>query len=613
MLHCFLLGLSLAGLALAQRTVFNCAIFWPSLVPGDAYTIDANCRMYPGYPITVGQTRVTVVYTEGWVGNLGIIDALLHEAIVQSVALYGTLVPPPDFVIILGETSNEDAALDALMPTFPEGPCQIRSFEGWAMDEALVMTPGVMQAVAHEIYHCVQHKMLGNPPTNTASLWVIESSAHYFSNLVFSKANREWDAAIEYNPAAPIWEQTFEASLFFQSLELSRGMVYLHQFVMSTIFTSSPGEERARLASIPGFADDFFFFARDFSFNRIMDTGGGKIPVQNLPERQNVIWSVNADETEGTAVLETVPFTISQFTMDFDPGQNVKIYSNARGSQRIGWRLRSDTYWHEVPNTASSGGSEGVIIIPCASGPTTIRVLLISTEDKDTDKVELSYVQQYKDENCCKKGSRRRAAGLSACSTASSAVSTTSEPEPTNSGSGSCAGSRIALDPCLSGNGWSLDIPTTRDLIKKQFALVSELEIVNLQVSGAGGLTFDKGKFTFTYTGLTTDIDATTADIPISVRVTLDGKAAGMIFIKSGGSGSGTACLAYTSGSGTITTSSPFTGEQTIDFTPGGGSIEDMDVEYTCGGGRLTIASSASQNPLGGGGPSWGPFAYNAV
>ncbi|KAJ3543164.1 hypothetical protein NM208_g3722 [Fusarium decemcellulare] len=599
-----LLGIS-TSLALAQDS-FNCAKFWPSIKPGERFTVDAECHMYPGYPQTIGQTTVSVVYTNEWQGNLGIIDALLNEAITQSVAFYGNLAPVPDMVIILGAQASK-AALDAGFPTFPDGPCQIRSFEGWAANEAVAMSPTAMQAVAHEIYHCVQESILGDRPGGSPSGWVIESSADYFSNLVFPQANREWDSSMEYLPELPIYKQTYNASLWFQAMEGSRGMVYLQQFVTSTVFAADEDSERGRLAGYSTFADDFFLFAKDFTFNRITDTGGGVVPIQNFPEKRNVIWSVNEDETEGTAVIEAATFTIAQFTMAFEPGQNIKLYSSAKGNQRVAWRLQSQVYWSDLPSGGSSGGSEGIIEIPCASGPATVRVLFISTESKATDKVDLSYIQQYKDENCCKKGGKR---DLKACPTSAQPEPTSSAPEPT--GTGSCTGSDIPMDPCLTKGGWSLDIPSTRALMKKRLSELPEITINNVQVSGAGGLSFDKSKASFTYTHLVTNIDISAEGLNLPVSVDITGKASGRFFIKSGGKGSGKACLAFTSGAGTATAQLPFIGEQVFDLAPGGGYLYDMDVDYTCSGGKMTIMSAGSQD-FTGGAPGWGPFSYNAA
>lgn len=565
--------------------------------------------MYPGYPQTWGLTTVSVLYTEEWQGNLGIIDALLNEAITQSIAVYSPLTAPPDLVIILGATHENDTALNAVFPSFPDGPCQIKSFENWVADEAIVMSPTAMQAVAHEIYHCVQQKMIGTTtiaksPTN----WVIEGSADYFSNVVYPYVNREWASSAAYNPNIPIFGQTYEASLFFQALEGQRGIAYLHQFVVSTTYSATADEERARLASIPGFADDFWLFAKAFSVADIYDTDGEYFPINNLPEVRGMIWSVNEDETQGTAYLEFEPFTIPVYRTSFDPGQTVQIYSNAKGNQRVAWRRRGEAFWSELPTSGFSGGSQGVIEIPCASGPQVVYFLAISTEDKGSEKIQIDFVQTHKDENCCKKKGKGKRAELKECPT-SSANPTSDVPEPTSTGSGSCAGSDIDMDPCLVGKKWSLDIPSTRELVKKQFDGIPDFTLNSIGVSGGGGLNFGDDTAKFTYTGLKIDLDITSAGMNLPISVTINGEAAGKFFIKEGGSGSGRACLTYVSGKGTATAQVPFIGEQVFDLAPGGGYLADMDIDYTCSGNKLTIKSAQAQVP---GGATWGPFAYNA-
>ncbi|KAF7545466.1 hypothetical protein G7Z17_g9147 [Cylindrodendrum hubeiense] len=615
LLKSLLLGASLP-MTVVHVAAFNCASFWPSVKPGQSNTLDANCQMYPGYPQTIGTTKVTVVYTDEWKGNLGIIDELLNEAIVESIAIYSTLTTPPDMVIILGAgdaPKKSNAALDTYMPS-SNGPCQIRTFRWWAANAGTEMSPVAMQSVAHEIYHCVQGSILGNGPKDTPTNWVIEASADYFSNIVFPYADGEVDREITYQPGVPIWKQErYVPALWFQSLEWARGIVYLHDFVMSTTFAASDDGERARLSAIPGFIDDFYLFALQFSLNHIYDTNGKLDPIQNPPEYNNVVWSVNDDATEGTAELETVPFTISGFRLQFEAGQNVKIYSSATSNQRIAWRRKGETVWNEIPNFGSSGGSEGVIELPCASGPQRISVLVISTENKASDKVKLHYVQQYKDDNCCRKDPKKR--DSAECPAGSTSTATSSAPEPTHTSSGpssgSCSGSSIPMDPCLTSHSWSLDIPSTRELMKKQLSKLQSITITDVQVSGAGGLDFDKKNVTFTYTELKTSVSVKAEGLKDPISVIIDGDASGRFFIKSGGSGSGTACLAYTSGKGTAKAVLPILGDQTFDLAPGGGYLKNMDIDYTCSNGRVTISSSGSENALTSGGPSWGPFSYN--
>lgn len=614
LLKSLLLGASLP-MAAVHAAGFNCASFWPSLKPGESNTVDANCQMYPGYPQTIGTTKVTVVYTDEWQGNIGIIDAHLNEAIVRSIAIYGTLTTPPDMVIILGASKDaENGALRTVMPE-PHGPCQIRTFRWWAANPGSDMTPVDMQGVAHEIYQCVQRSVLGYGPKDTPTNWVLDASADYFSNVVFPNANGEVDSETTYQPDVPIWKQKrYVPALWFQSLEWAWGIVYLNEFVMSTTFAASDDEERARLSAIPRFSDNFFLFALQFSFNRIYDTNDKKDVIQNPPKYDKAVWSMNDDATKGTVELETVPFTMSGFELQLDAGQNVKIYSSTTEKQRIAWLRKGEEFWNYVPTGDSSDGSEGVLEIPCVSGPQSIRILFISTENKASDKAKIHYIQQYKDVNCCKQDPKK---GDSAeCPADSASTATSSAPKPTasspDSSSGSCSGSSIPMDPCLMGHSWSLDIPSTRELMKKQLFKLPSITVTSVEVSGAGGLDFDKKSVTFAYNGLKTSVGVKAEGLKVPISVTVDGEASGRFFIKSGGSGSGTACLAYTSGKGTAKAVLPIFGDKTFDLAPGGGYLENMEINYTCSDGKVTIARSGSESSLTSGGPGWGPFSYNA-
>ncbi|KAM5344547.1 hypothetical protein ACJ41O_013082 [Fusarium nematophilum] len=149
--------------------------------------------------------------------------------------------------------------------------------------------------------------------------------------------------------------------------------------------------------------------------------------------------------------------------------------------------------------------------------------------------------------------------------------------------------------------------------MRKHLSSLPEVTINGVRVTGAGGLTFNDTSSSWTYTGLTTDVDITAEGISLPVSVKIDGKAAGLFFIMSGGKGSGKACLAWRTGSGKATAQLPFVGEQVFDLAPRGGYFFDMDVEYTCSGRRMTIVSGASGDIMAGGSPEWGPFAYNAA
>ncbi|KAH7146439.1 hypothetical protein EDB81DRAFT_492986 [Dactylonectria macrodidyma] len=628
------LHLGASALLIAAATVhassFPCSSFWPSLQPGDANYVGGNCLTYPGYPQVVGTTEVIVVYTEEWQGDLGIIDDLLNEAIVQSIAIYDTLSTPPDMVIILGagnDPANETAALSTVIPS-SKGPCQIQRFRWWSDNAGSAMSPVAMQGVAHEIYHCVQRSVLGHGHKRSPTNWVFEASADYFSNVVFPSANGEVAREIYYQPDVPIWQQkSYVPALWFQSLERSRGIVYLHDFVMSTTFTSSDNEERARLGAIPGFTDDFYLFATQFSFNRIYDTDGQPDFIQNPPKYHNAVWSISDDGTEGSVELHTVPFTISGYSLQLDAGQRVRICSSATAKQRVAWRRKGEVYWSDVPHVDSSSSSEGVLKIPCSGSSQEILILIISTTNKSSDKVEIHFVQQQKDDKCCNGSTVSDSSecptssqlSSTSSSSSSSSSSTSSAPKPTasspgsDSDSGSCTGSSIPMDPCLTSNSWALDVPSTRELMKKQLFALGRIKVTEVEVSGAGGLEFGKKSAKFTYDELKTAVSVKAEGLKAPISVVVNGVASGRFFIKAGGSGSGTACLSYTSGKGTAEAVLAITGKQTFDLSPGGGYLKDMDIDYTCSDGKLTIASSGSDTPLTSGGPVWGPFSYNAA
>ncbi|KAH7258903.1 uncharacterized protein BKA55DRAFT_561757 [Fusarium redolens] len=597
--------------ALAQEGAFSCAKFWPGVKPGDSFTVGGQCRMLEGYPKTIGNTKVSVIYTEDWSTSAKLVDSLLHEAITESVAYYGNFATVPDLVIILGAAPNPKASLDASFP-IPNGPCQIRSFEFWGAEQALKMDPKAMQGVAHEIYHCVQQEFNGGqtPPVGP-SRWVVESSADYFSNLVFPRVNDEWSRAVHYDPGVPIWRNEYNANIWFQSLEPSHDLTYIHQFVTSTVFTNSENEERARLAAYATFADDFFEFAKSFTIGSIVDSGGGDVPRINTPDDIGIIWSVDEDATEGTAVLETSPFTIREFSTSFDPGQNIKLYASTTGNQRLAWRLVDPNTWNAFPSDASGGGSEGVITIPCASGPVAVFILFTSTEDKDTDKVEISFVQEYEDKECCKRRSGK-GAGKKECSTTTvKRPRPTRRPRPASTAKGSCKGSKIPMDSCLK-KSWSLDIPTTRKFMEDILTAIPHVTVKDVRVSGTAKLEFHGKQATFTYDGFTVAYVQTLLDRDTPVSVVVNGKATGVVSTASGGDGSGTLCLSFTKGSGTAEAKVPSLGVDTkFDLAPGGGYFSNGKATYTCQGDKMTLKPIGSPKTKNGV-PSWGPYSYNA-
>jgi hypothetical protein len=604
MLYIYLLS-ALVGMVLAQDT-FNCAKFWPSLTPGESETIDDDCKYFPEYPIQIGPTKVTVVYTVEWeeayAANIPVIQPILDRTLADTIDLYsGFMSLPSEVVIVLNDDDADVYTAATWNPVERAPPCQIQTWRRWT-DNTANNEPRALQAIAHELYHCVQQLAIGH-----TGGWIAEGSASYFSNLVYPEANAEWpNAERNYNPLAPIYAQggqdVYMTELFFQSLEQFSGIVGIHNWVMANLGTTplSLYEERARLSQLAGFTDEFYEFSKQFSLKTIQDTSGTLIPglIDITPIPAPV--STNGDGTIITATIKTIPFTMSVYQLDIDAGQTLAIYSNAKEYQRLAYRQAGDLTWSEMPSGPASG-SDGTITTPCndAGTPTSILVLFISSADSQDDDVDVTVQQMETDPNCeCKQPMRR---GLRRRGIQRRGIQDCHKPP------GTCAGSSIPIDPCFTANTWNLDIPNTKALIISELAS-TPVTINSIDISGSGVLVFGQNTASYTYSDLVVTIDVSASGIELPVTTTINGQFDATLYTQSGGNGSGDYCLIVTSGSGTAKESDPFTGGFTLDLTPEGGFISQAYIfQYTCSAGRLTMEGTLN------GVRKYGPYVYNSA
>lgn len=306
---------------------------------------------------------------------------------------------PPDMIPLLESPEVDHAAstntpftAETYYPNLRKPPCQIKLFKRWTT-EATTNKPRVLQALAHEIYHCIQDLgKLGNFPDPQ---WAREGSANYFSNLVFPDSNAEWPdkkhSGVPYKPALPIYahvgKEAYAASIFFQAQE-KMNEDDLNRFVLATPGGSSGLEERARLSALSGFIDEFFTFAKAFTLQQIKDTNGDLIPIDKI---NPVSASIKFDKagTTGTATLTSTPFTISVFKITIDPGRTAKIYSSANDNQQLAYRKSDAKLWTDMAADSSSGRT---IDLPCNQKNTkeTYIIVFISTKDVKSDKVKIT-------------------------------------------------------------------------------------------------------------------------------------------------------------------------------------------------------------------------------
>jgi hypothetical protein len=588
---------------------FNCAKFWPAVTPGEMSTINDQCYLSTDFPPqAIYGVSITIAYVQGMYGNpfVSIYAGQIHQAILEALNVYEDLQASFAGVVVILTNRNDPNYPDAKADTYrpANGACQIRVYNNWIYD---LNDDEQLQAIAHEMYHCAQVTWAGNP--EAGSLWWVEGSADYFSNVVYPSTNYEWKHAAYFEPQDPIYAQNiiYCTDQFFQSLEQSKGASGIHQWVQLQQYASDPQDERTRLSNVDDFADDFHLFAKQFTLGQIYDTDGQLMPITNPVVPAPVVLTPTDDEdTMATVSLSLVPFTIGQFSFPLDAGQTVAIYySTELSNVRISYAQQDDTVWTTMPNSPSSSAA-GTLVLGCNDGnPITIYVLLTSCDDVDTASAVLTLIQTYQDTTCACNPAIKR--GLQVCTTSSvSSASSTPTLPPTSSPTGSCTKiSSLNTDPCIVGPTWNLDLPDIEDLMKQKLTTLSDVTINSLSLSGSGTLVVEGTNATFTYTDLIIDLDITSEGIDVSTNTVVNGDFEANLYMQQGGSGTGDFCLDVYSGEGTADITTSITGEISLDLGPGGGFVEEqLSIQYTCTPGQLTMQGYLDGNT------AWGPYVY---
>jgi hypothetical protein len=601
--------LSFASFVLSRPrnpNTFSCTKeFWPKLNPGELFTVSATCKYFPGYHAkTIEGTKVSVAYTEKWerfATKHQILDktsAILDDALAKSLTYYGkdlhdTL--PPEIVVILSTRPFDPYAADTLFPVPEEGICQVRTFHKWTT----WIGPHdnwAKQALAHELYHCVQQYKLGRKSASPGSLWVDEGSANYFSNLVFPKTNYEWPSPERYyDPTVPIFAQVddhvYGTSVFFQALEQPRGIPYLNNWVMSTDEQDTGNGERNRLSKLNGFVDDFFTFAKQYTPGPVIDSGGG--PIDGLIPITPKTAPVTAGPSPGTQIadLANIPFTITVFQLSIAPGSIAKLLSYDFAHERMAYRFSDKNDWNDM-------GIHTTVSVPCGddSTPVTMFLLFISTKNSDQDKASV-LVMPGPDAPCpCKSTNNLRPRDANSTCPSPPKSSTPS------GGSGSCKATNLNIDPCLTSHDWKLDLATMKALILKQEAKDG---VTSVDLSGSGTVSFTAKAAHFAYKNFNLDIVIKIEGTDYPTNTVVDGDFDATVVTTNIGSGStGDMCLIVTDGQGSAKITALGT-TITQDLGVDGDYVSpDYDIKYTCSADSLTMQGYQNGKSV------WGPLAY---
>src|SRR5690349_6284258 len=167
----------------------------------------------------------------------------------------------------------------------------------------------------------------------------------------------------------------YEAYLFFQAMEGRKTIEAIHEMVLAHAragFILSYAEERRRLSTFPGFADDFEFFAKAFSSDEIHDSSGPIVGTANkiAPAPLNLPPLEVGKDT--LLNIDFKPFTINMFTMSIAISNVLDFTLLPTTDVKMSYRLDPSAKWETfVPGTAVSVSSCG--------GPITLYLLATST------------------------------------------------------------------------------------------------------------------------------------------------------------------------------------------------------------------------------------------
>jgi len=207
------------------------------------------------------------------------------------------------------------------------------------------------QIVAHELFHCVQDWSFPNTSPYGSHKWWLEGTAHYFSNLVYPNANREWRSLSWFDANSannPIFFMTYENFVFFQFMGNKYSPEVLIDILMRVSAGGGPAGQSAALANVQGMDANFNRFVVEYLSNGVLDSGGGRITTSpSARTGQKTI----ADKGEVKFTIQ--PFVAMRYFVDYK--QEKRFLQNAMNEDDtkfsgVEYRLHQDiNSWSDLP------------------------------------------------------------------------------------------------------------------------------------------------------------------------------------------------------------------------------------------------------------------------
>ncbi|MBI3158084.1 MAG: hypothetical protein HYZ26_00610 [Chloroflexi bacterium] len=337
-------------LAAPRRMQVPCASIWPRGFPEDVADPPV-CLLYRTE--TVGGSTFRIYYPEERRGDaafLAYVDAAM-QALLDSRAAYDPLsgVHNINLIFTLLESPLESAAEVPVLDDTATGhrTCPISVFPvalEWGIDD-------FKQAVAHEVWHCVQFWRLGFNGYSTAS-WMAEGTAEYFSNVVYPENNLEHRFVEDFNILSTytsILDMTYENSVFFQYLGSRFGSEYIVRLIDAVGYAVE--SQDAQAAALAGYGDmqtTFHQFGQAYLTDGIIDTGGSPLPI-NLYFLDENTFPIGAGRE---VFMSTAPITLQRYILLFEEGREYTVARSTDGEPgRDTWRAPAPASFTEISPT----------------------------------------------------------------------------------------------------------------------------------------------------------------------------------------------------------------------------------------------------------------------
>jgi hypothetical protein len=387
-------------------TLEECQKFFEEGFPGFPAGQNILCLLYKEQ--TLGGYKARVFYPSWWTPNDPQWPYLqaAHEAVAASWNLYSTFgeMRAIDLVFtVLGDKSEPETA--AVAPGLGGAQsCQIAIYpNALAASAGSDQKSGVSlgefrQIVAHEMFHCFQSVNFGAYAWDQVNWeindWWGESTADYFSNLVYPTVNLEWQTAPEFalkSTNLPIFGMSYANSVFFQYLGNKLG----NQAILDLIGSLPPNSLEAQwqtLSSYSGMDVLWHDFGELYVQGRIPDTSGPFLP---NPWPQGLGVKITAPEAK--VEVGALPFTLARRLLVFKNTEPLKkgwLYQNSVGEAgppgiHSAQLPVPGSPWGPLPPSLSSG---------CAD---VLYVFLATTTAPDADVYEATIEVKATEETAC--------------------------------------------------------------------------------------------------------------------------------------------------------------------------------------------------------------------